>query len=294
MGRALVAALTRASADVYVVSRQPGPRHLSWEEVATRGLPDRTTAVINVAGLGILDAPFADRKGDGFWQEVVASRVHTTQLLTRALLRLPPPATAPRLLAVISGVGFYPYSETATYDESSAGGEGNFFAELTRDWEAASQLPPQHPTRRVLIRSGVVLGPGGGIVSRLFWPFFAGVGGPIGWRGEQFFPFISLEDLVRLFLFAVQEERVTGILNGVSPHVVRNRDFARAFGSAMRRPALLPFPDPLVHLLFGERRAHLLLRGMRVLPTRVQQLGFTYSFPDVADACRYALLPTNQ
>ena len=229
--------------------------------------------------------PF-EHKSEGFWQELVSSRVDTTRILKEAVLRLPTP---PLAFACISGVGYYPYSDSVTHDEESAGGDGHLFARLTRDWEAASLLPHGHPTRRIVIRSGVVVGGGGGIVRRLYWPFYCGAGGPVGWRGSQVMPLISLTDLVRLFLFSVQQPRVAGVLNGVTPDLVTSRQFAWSLGVAMWRPAIFPLLDPVVHLVFGAERADVLLRSLRVAPRRVQQLGFTYAHPDVLSVCKAAV-----
>ena len=259
---------------------------MTWEAVRSGSLPENTTAVINVAGLNVLETPFEHAQGKGFWQNIGSSRVNTTRMLTQAILQMKSP---PRVFACISGVGYYPYSETETYDESSPGGTGNVFAELCREWEAASTLPHDHPTRRVIIRSGVVIGPGGGIMSKVYVPFFLGLGGPMGWTGKQFFPFISLEDIVRMFMFAVEEDHVTGILNGVAPQVITNKEFAKAMGKVMRRPAFMPVPDQLLHVLYGPDRADILLRGMKVIPKRTQELGFTYSYDNIHDTIRRGL-----
>lgn len=259
---------------------------LSWDDVSNSGsLPEGTTAVINVSGANILKAPF-EHKTDLFWYNLISSRVNTTRALRQAILSMKSP---PKVFACISGVGYYPYSETVTYTESSPGGEGNFFAELCRDWEAESVLPHGHPTRRVVIRSGVVVGPGGGIMSQVYLPFFFGLGGPIGMRGSQFFPFIALDDLVRMFLFAVEEDHVTGVLNGVAPQVITNKEFAQSMGKVMKRPAAIPFPDAVVRLLYGDTRADVLLEGMRVVPKRTMDLGFTYDYGNIHDTIRRGL-----
>lgn len=293
MGQALVSAFSRTGAKVLTVSRTPGPGHrMTWQEVQQKGLPADTRAVINVSGLNILQ-PLAYRQGSGFWNEVTDSRVSTTRTLTQAILKLKD--KAPESFVSMSGVGYYPYSETATYDESSPGGndcrpeDRNFLTQLAHEWEEASSLPDGHPTRRSVIRSGVVIGPKGGIIERIRIPFSLGAGGPIGWSGDQFFPFISLHDLVRLFVFAANEGHVSGVLNGVSPQVIRNKEFAKAMGRVMMRPAFIPLPDPVVRLTFGDTAADMMLKGMRVVPKRTQELGFKYDLPDIDDSCRKAL-----
>lgn len=259
---------------------------MSWEKLNEGArLPPDTRAVINVAGLNILSLPLS-HQNPNFWEEVTDSRVATNRTLAQAITRMDSP---PRVFATISGVGYYPYSDTETYDESSAGGSGNYFANLCKDWESASQLPDGHPTRRVILRSGVVMGPGGGIMSRIYPPFFLGLGGPIGIPGNQFMPFISLEDVVRMFMFAVEEDHVTGIMNAVAPQLVTSRHFATTVGQVMKRPAILPVPDIAVRMMFGNERADILLKSLRVLPKRTLELGYKFTFDNIHDTVRYGL-----
>lgn len=259
----------------------------TWDDLDHRDetLPDGTTAVINVAGRNILGAPFEHLNDLKFSTQVYDSRVNTTATLRDQILRM---KTPPRVFATISGVGYYPYSETEVFDESYVSRDKSLFCDLCRDWEAASVLPKGHPTRRVIIRSGVVIGPGGGIMSKVWLPFFAGLGGRIG-SGTQFMPFISLEDLTKMFLFAVEEDHVTGVLNGVAPDIITNQQFTNALGEVMKRPTLLPTPAMAVELLFGKWRAELLLKGMKVVPKRTKELGFQYTHPNIRDAVSYAL-----
>lgn len=268
-----------------VISREGD--HISWDKMGRGGrLPSDTRAVINVAGYNILSPKFLAHSDPYFWNAVTTSRVDTTKYLARAITKMESP---PKVFATISGVGYYPYSDTETYDESSPGGKGNFFAELCQDWEDASSLPPGHPTRRVILRSGVVMGPGGGIMSRIYLPFFLGLGGPIGYPGSQFMPFISLEDVVRMFMFAVEEDHVTGVLNAVAPQMITSRVFAQTVGRVMRRPAVIPVPDLAIQLLFGNERADVLLKSLRVVPKRTQELGYKYQFDNIHDTVRYGL-----
>ena len=148
----------------------------------------------------------------------------------------------PKVFVTISGVGFYKPSMTAEYTEESDGGD-DFMAGLCRAWEAAAMLPPELGVRNVIIRSGVVLGKYGGsfvaltrvafnclspfigMIQQIYIPFYMGLGGPIG-SGQQFFPWIHIDDMVNLFLFAIEED-VTGVLNGVAPQVITNGEFTK-------------------------------------------------------------------
>ena len=281
-------------ARVFIVSRMPGPNHLTWvchvirwthiksviqqTDLANNGLPPDTTHVINVAGQNVLDPTRG--WSEGFKQNVRSSRIKTTETLARAIEKAAKP---PKSFTTISGVGYYPPSLTAEYTESSPGGS-DFFGKLCAEWEAAATLPSSVPTRIVTIRCGPVLARSGGIIKSLYMPFFFGAGGRIA-SGKQFFPWIHLTDLVRLFLFAAEEDHVTGVLNGVSPQIITNNEFTKALGSAMWRPTLIPMPEFVLIKMFGEERAIMMTQGQKVIPKRPLELGFHYQFQDIKEAC---------
>jgi hypothetical protein len=255
---------------------------MNWHDLSSNGLPPETDIVINVSGQNVLDP----RRGwsQGFRQNVIASRCQSTQTLAESIVKCKNP---PKAFITISGVGYYPPHESKEYDEFSAGGiKDEFFSNLCRDWESAGELPAEIPTRRVIIRSGVVLGSGGGIIKQMWLPFWLGFGGRIG-SGKQFFPWIHIQDLVRLFLFAAEED-VKGVLNGVSPCIITNAEFTKALGRAMWRLPLLPLPETLINLAFDAERAVLMTKGQKVIPRRTLDLGFKFSFPDINEACKEA------
>lgn len=124
------------------------------------------------------------------------------------------------------------------------------------------------------------------MIAQLYWPFFCGLGGPVA-SGRQYLPWIHLHDIARLFLFAIEEEKVDGgVLNGVAPNPITSRQFARAFGRQLWRPAIIPLPELAANLLLGPERATMLTCGQKVIPKRVLELGFTYKFPDIQSACK--------
>jgi len=262
----------------------PGVDRINWHDIGRNGLPEDTDVVINVCGQNVLD-PF---KGwsEGFRQNVMASRIQTTHSLVDAISRSKNP---PKVFITISGVGFYPFHGSKEYNEMSEGGiKTEFFSNLCKDWESAGELPEGLPTRRVIIRSGVVLGKEGGIIKQLYWPFFFGFGGKIG-SGNQYFPWIHETDLIRMFLFAAEEEHVKGVLNGVSPQVITNQEFTKALGRAMWKPTICPLPEFVVNAAFDKERAVLMTRGQKVLPKRTQELGFQWEYPDINVALKAVL-----
>ncbi|XP_074838468.1 epimerase family protein SDR39U1-like isoform X2 [Carettochelys insculpta] len=308
VGGAVTQLLRSRGHEVTHLSRRPGPGRISWDELARCGLPP-CEAVLNVAGENVLN-PFR-RWDDSFRREVVASRVETTKALAKAIAEADRP---PRAWVVVTGVGgkvvprwrgacgaegylggtsllagYYRPSPTAKYTEESPGGDFDFFSRLVTAWEAAAKIPGDR-TRQVVVRSGVVLGRAGGLLSQLLWPFWLGLGGPVG-TGLQPFPWIHARDAAGLLCHALETEGVHGVLNGVSPAspATCNADFARALGVALGRPAWLPLPAWTVRGVLGPERAVLVLEGQRVEPRRTLESGYRFQFPELPAALRDAL-----
>nr|CAG4645581.1 EOG090X07KR [Lynceus sp. MCZ IZ 141354] len=281
VGSALCSHLRNKGHAVTVISRQPGPFCMTWGDLSKNGLPKGVTAVVSLAGQNVLDP--LKRWNDEFKQIVVASRINTTQALVKAIVAAD---EKPKVFVATSGIGYYPPSKTAEYSEDSPGGKGDFFAQLCTQWEEAAKLPPSETqVRQVVIRSGVVLGRHGGMIKQIFAPFYLGTGGPIG-GGDQYFPWIQIKDLVRLFTHAIENEKAEGILNGVAPEIITNRQFAQAFGRALWRPAIIPLPSFAVQAVFGAERAKMIIEGQKVFPRRTIESGFEYEYPNIQSACQ--------
>ncbi|CAL7936186.1 unnamed protein product [Xylocopa violacea] len=254
----------------------PGPNRISWHDVESHGLPENTTAVINVAGQNILD--LKQRWTEGFKQNVINSRVKTTKSLANAIIH-----TKADAFVTISGVSYYKPNDTE-YTEESNCEKYDFLSELCHQWEAAAQLPKDSNIRQITIRSGVVLGKNGGMIKQMYLPFLFGLGGPIS-NGNQYMPWIHIIDLVNLFLYSIETRNVHGILNGVAPQIVTNKEFTKAFARALQRPALIPVPSIVLNSFFNKERAKIMLEGQKVVPKRVKELGFQYRYPDIDSAC---------
>lgn len=132
---------------------------------------------------------------------------------------------------------------------------------------------------------GVVLGRGGGVIGHMLLPFRLGLGGPIG-SGQQFFPWIHIGDLAGILAHALEASHVRGVLNGVAPASTTNAEFAQALGTALGRPAFIPFPSTVVQAVFGRERAIMLLVGQKVVPRRTLATGYQYTFPELAAALK--------
>ncbi|OXU26408.1 hypothetical protein TSAR_009776 [Trichomalopsis sarcophagae] len=275
IGSCICTALHNLNVRTTVISRMPGPKRITWQELETNGLPKDTTAVINVAGLNILD--FTQRWSPGFKQNVFNSRVKTTQELAKAVV-----CSDAKAFVTISGVAYYP-PDGKDYAENDKCEKYDFLSGLCHDWEAAAQLP-KDSARQVTIRSGVVLGRTGGMIQQTFLPFFFGVGGPLG-SGTQYMPWIHIKDLVNLFIHALKNENVTGVYNGVAPELITNAEFTKTFALSLSRPAFIPLPAFVLKALLNEERAKIMLEGQKVHPKRVLESGFKYEYPTIKEAC---------
>jgi len=234
----------------------------------------RCDAVVNLAGEPLLGGRWTARRRAA----LEASRVELTGTLVRAIAMAP---KRPRVMVSASAVGFYGDRGAEVLTESSSAGE-DFLSALCQRWERAACGAQAHGVRVVLLRSGVVLGKGGGALARMLPPFKLGAGGPIG-SGRQYLPWIHLHDLVRVIAAALTDERYSGPVNGVAPEEADSRTFARALGRALHRPAVLPVPALALKMIFGEA-ATVLLASQRVEPRRLLERGFAFAFPTLDTA----------
>nr|XP_033339612.1 epimerase family protein SDR39U1 isoform X1 [Megalopta genalis] len=259
------------------ISRMPGPGRISWNDIESCGLPEDTSAVINVAGQNVLDP--MQRWSEGFKQNIANSRVQTTKSLAKAVVN-----TKANVFVTISGVAYYKPNDKIEYTEEDKCEKYDYLSELCHHWEAAAQLPANSTIRQATIRSGVVLGRDSSMIKQIYLPFLLGVGGRLG-NGNQYMPWIHITDLVNMFLFSLKCDNVRGTLNGVAPQIVTNKEFTKVFATAMWRPAIFPVPSFLLNILLNAERAKIMLEGQKVIPKRVKELGFQYQYPDIQSAC---------
>lgn len=235
-------------------------------------------AVINLAGEGVADARWsASRKA-----AIRDSRVLGTRAVVRALGALAP-ADRPRVLVSASAIGYYGDRGGEELDEASAPGAG-FLADVCRAWEHEAGEARALGVRTAIVRIGLVLGRDGGALGKMLPPFRLGLGGRLG-SGKQWMSWIHLHDLVELFRFALEEDRVDSVLGGVAPVPVTNAGFTRALGAVLGRPTLLPAPAAALRLALGEMSA-VLLASQRVLPRAATRLGFSFRYPELEPALR--------
>lgn len=232
-------------------------------------------AVIHLAGEPI----FGGLPTEARLQRVRASRIDSTRRLVDRMLERAP-EDRPATFVCASAVGIYGDRGEEILDESSPTGEG-FLAEVCRDWEAEAARASEGGIRVVSLRIGVVLSSEGGALALMKIPFSLGVGGRLG-SGEQFFPWIHLDDLVRVILFTL-EQPISGPVNAVAPEAVRNRDLTQALGEVLGRPTLLPVPGFALKALLGKIAGEL-LGSRRVVPAELSKHGFVFETPTIREA----------
>jgi uncharacterized protein (TIGR01777 family) len=284
---ALVAAGDEVAALVRDVSRAskrlPGARLHVWDAVA--GQPpaaafDGVDGVVNLIGESI---------ASGRWTEARKKQLRDSRLVaTRALVDAMRGLTQrPRVLVSASAVGYYGDRGDEILTEASAPGS-NFLAQLARDWEAEALRAQDLGVRVVMLRSGAALDRSGGLLGTLLPTFRLGLGARVG-SGDQWLPWIHLDDQIGLIRHVLGDGRSAGALNAVGPEPVTNREFTAALASALTRPALLAAPGFALRLALGSKVDEILLASQRVMPVRTLETGFQFRFPLLRPALKAAL-----
>lgn len=275
IGRALCQELLARNHQLTVLSRRPERvASLCGASVTainslTRWQPEHYDAVINLAGEPIADARWSAARKQLLWQ----SRVTLTQQLVE---RMRQADKAPSILLSGSAIGYYGNTGNHYLDEGCPAGH-DFAAELCQAWEQTAQQATDLGVRVCLLRTGLVLSAQGGLLAKLRLPFQLGLGAQLG-DGQQFMSWVHLQDHVAMLLQLLEQSSAQGAYNLTAPEPVTNRDFTAALGKALHRPTLLTAPKPVLKLLLGER-AVLMLEGQRVLPKRLQDLGYRFAYP---------------
>lgn len=232
-------------------------------------------AVVNLAGASIAGGRWTkDRKA-----LLRSSRIDTTRALVNALTKM---NARPRVLVSASAIGIYGNRGDEVLTEENKPGT-DFLADLAREWEAEALKAEALGIRVVLARFGIILARHGGALAKMLVPFKLGAGGRLG-SGKQWMSWITLQDVVGIIRFAIENGSVRGAVNVVSPEAVQNAEFTKVLAKAMHRPALLPAPTFALRLALGEMADALLLSSQRVQPQKLQQFGYSYQHPDLPSA----------
>lgn len=288
IGARLVRALVARDDEVTVLSRNPqraserlGVDAVAWDARAqpapAEALAGRD-AVVHLAG-----EPVAQRWNDGSKERILTSRTTGTANLVAGLRAAEP---RPATLVSASAVGYYgPRGDEEVTEATGPGSD--FLSEVCVAWEAGAQEAEQLGMRVVRVRTGVVLDPDGGALAKMLPPFRAGVGGPVA-GGKQYMPWIHVDDLVGIYLAALDGVDWSGPVNATAPEPVTNHDFSKALGRALHRPAVAPVPRLALKLLYGEME-QIVTTGQRAVPRATLAYGYAFEHPELDEALHATL-----
>ncbi|MDP2177378.1 TIGR01777 family oxidoreductase [Methylicorpusculum sp.] len=281
IGKALIQSLLQSEHQITVLSRNPQQvAELCGKNVAALGRLDELTAedhfdaVINLAGAPIFDRRWTDARKQLIWD----SRVKLTEQLIEAINKM---KIKPQVLISGSAIGYYGnQGDTELTEQSSY--RDDFSHRLCEAWETEAKKAEALGVRVCIIRTGLVVAPGGGIVGRMLLPFKLGLGGRIG-DGKQWMSWIHRDDWINIALAMIDNQSMQGVYNATAPVPRTNAEFTKVLADCLKRPALIPVPAFLLNLLLGEM-AELVLGSQRVLPKRLLDQAFQFKYTELDDA----------
>ena len=243
----------------------------SFEEIHDNAMID---VIINLAG-----SPIDRRWTQTVKRDLSDSRINTTHGLITLIDRL---LVKPTLMISASAIGYYGSHNSAVLDEDSQPNE-SFTHSLCDKWEKEAKKAETYGVRVCIARLGVVLGRQGGFIKKVALPFKLGLGGNLG-KGNQFFSWVHLDDVIGVFNYLIEHKECQGAYNIVSPEAVTNKQLTQSLGKILKRPAFMHIPESLVRLLFGEMGEALLLKGNKIYPKRLIEAGYQFAFQTIEDA----------
>lgn len=290
IGKALTNSLVMDNHEVIILSRSPdkvtglpaGAKAVYWDGKSNAGWVDQVEgakAVVNLAGESIAGAGFIpsrwtkDRK-----RRIIESRINAGNAIVSAVKEV---EIKPLVVIQSSAVGYYGPQADEYIDEDNPAGD-DFLASVCVAWEGSTSEVEEYGVRRVIVRTGLMLSADGGIFPRLQLPYKLYVGGPMG-SGKQYYSWIHVADEIAAIRFLIDNQDTQGAFNLVAPNPVSNREFGQMLGKVMGRPSLIPVPGFALKLALG-KVSMTALEGQRVIPKRLQELGFKFQYPELEDA----------
>jgi uncharacterized protein (TIGR01777 family) len=286
IGSALCDELLTRGDEVVALSRDPersrsGRPGIVWHRWQPTLERPPAAAFEGVEGVvHLLGEPIDQRWTDAAKDRIMETRRTGTHNLVGAIVGL---EQRPGVLVSQSAVGYYGDCGERPVDESSPPGGESFDSEVTQAWERAAQEISSSGVRLAIVRTGQVLDPKGGMLSELLTPFKLGVGGPLA-GGEQYLSWIHIADEIGILLWALDSPEVSGVVNATAPEPATNKEFSKALGRALGRPAVVPVPGFVLDLKFGSEFGKVLRGGQRVLPKRALELGYEFKHPQLDEA----------
>jgi uncharacterized protein (TIGR01777 family) len=260
----------------------PNTRAVQWDGRTGAGwssLIDEDTAILHLAGESVASGRWTDEKK----RRIRDSRVESGRAVVDAVKQA---KGRPKALLQGSAVGYYGPCGDELVPESHPAGD-DFLGRVCVEWEASTQEISGMGVRRPLLRTGIVLSKEGGALPRMALPFRMMAGGPLG-DGRQWFPWIHMADEVGAIRFLLEREDADGPFNLAAPNPVTNREFSKALGRVLMRPAIAPAPGFALRLVLGEM-ADALLAGQRAIPQRLQEMGYAFRYTEAETALRSLL-----
>jgi len=284
IGSALCTRLLERGHSLTVLTRSPSPATISASKNwitwvpgsvgAWEGALDGADGVINLAGESIA----AKRWTEAQKEKIRSSRINTTHALVAAVAKA---KEKPKFLLNASAVGYYgPHEDEVLTEETGPGSD--FLSRVCVGWEEEARKAESHGLRVVRLRTGIVLGRGGGALAKMVPPFKLFAGGPLG-TGRQWMSWIQMEDEIGLILFSMDNPNAHGAINATAPGSVTMKEFCKTLGKVLQRPSWAPVPAFALRLLLGEM-ADMLLTGQRVIPAQAQRLGYNFRYPTLYEA----------
>ncbi len=284
IGSALCSRLLKDNHNITILSRHP--EIVKSPVTAIEAISQLTTdvffdVVINLAGEPIVNKRWSSSQK----QRILSSRIDTTKQLITFLTKV---ENKPKLLINGSAIGYYGIGNTNELIDEKSTGDGSFSSQLCQQWEEIALQAEAIGIRTCLLRTGIVLGKGGGALSKMLVPFKMGLGGKIG-DGKQWMSWIHLDDLIGIILYCITHDNLTGAINGTSPSPVTNQVFSKTLGTVLNRPTIFPMPRIMVKLLMGQMGEELLLSGKRIMPMKVSAAGYNFQYKTLKGALKNLL-----
>lgn len=264
---------------VYPLTRYPRDGHeVGWKpdsgQLNLNYLQD-LDAVVHLAGESITSGPWTQNRKN----KILNSRIEGTRLLCSKLTELDRP---PKVLLCASGIHYYPFIGGEEFDELGPSGVG-FLCDVCKSWEKMTKFATKKGIRVINLRFGVVLSPKGGALAVMLPIFKCGLGGRLG-QGKQYMSWIAIDDVVGIIDHCLLDDQLTGPVNVCAPESVTNIDFTRTLGEVLRRPTILPLPEVVVKILFGQMGRETLLADFRIIPRKLLERNFTFKYPSLQSA----------
>jgi len=287
IGKKLIDALLKRGDTVVIIGRDtkkiqevfPNVKLYSDYSLNYLKVLENTDVFINLAGANVA----GNRWSEEYKKQIINSRVSSTKAIINIINYL---KYKPHSYLTASAIGYYGISETKTFTEEDFAGN-DFLAKVCNTWETEANEITKLGIRKVAVRIGIVLDKQGGALQKMLVPFYLFLGGPLG-DGTQWFSWIHSEDLINIFLFAIDNKQVTGAINATAPNPVRLKHCTTALGRVINRPSIFIVPEFVLKIIMGEAH-YIVTKGNRVIPKKLIEMGFNFKYNEIEIALKNLL-----